>query len=149
MAVTPLAASPCPIARSLAVLGEKWTLLVVREALGGRTRFADFRTSLGVAPDVLTDRLQTLVEEGILTRQAYREQGQRERTEYVLTEAGRELTPVLAALAGWGRQHRSQDPDTTSRFVDARTASPVRLSFVDEQDRPIPPTEVSIVRGSS
>ncbi|HEY5821763.1 MAG TPA: helix-turn-helix domain-containing protein [Propionibacteriaceae bacterium] len=148
MVTTSPAASPCPIARSLAVLGERWTLLVVREAFSGRTRFADFRAQLGIAPDVLTDRLQTLVEFGILERRAYREERQRERTEYVLTPAGRDLTPVLASLAGWGRDHLPAERFSTSRFVEIATDNPVRLTFVDGQDRPIPAAEVALVQAS-
>ena len=75
----------CSIARSLEVLGQKWSLLIVREAMWGRTRFAEFRARLGVAPDVLTDRLGRLVDAGILERRPYREDGEREREEYVLS----------------------------------------------------------------
>jgi DNA-binding HxlR family transcriptional regulator len=121
MTATALAKSACPIARSLSVLGEKWTLLVVREALWGRTRFADFRANLGIAPDVLADRLQTLVEAGILARRPYREEGQREREEYVLTTAGRELLPVLAALAAWGNEHRESSAPLRSAHVEIAT----------------------------
>ncbi len=78
----------CSIARSLEVVGQKWSLLILREAFWGRTRFAEFRARLGVAPDVLTDRLGRLVDAGILQRRPYREDGEREREEYVLTEAG-------------------------------------------------------------
>ena len=91
----------CSIARSLVVLGERWSLLIVREAFSGVTRFADFRAALGVAPDVLTERLRTLVETGVLERRPYREPGCRPRHDYHLTPAGRDLlraaVPVHAA----------------------------------------------------
>ena len=96
----------CSIARSLEVIGQKWSLLIVREAFRGRTRFADIRTRLGVAPDVLTDRLARLVDAGILERRPYREAGEREREEYVLTDAGRALKPVLASIIEWGDEFR-------------------------------------------
>lgn len=139
------ATSRCPIARSLAVLGEKWTLLVVREALWGRTRFAEFRANLGIAPDVLTDRLQTLVQGGILERRAYREEGQREREEYVLTAAGQELLPVLAALAGWGNTHRPSTAERGSAYVELATGRPVQLAFVNETGRRLALAEVAAV----
>jgi DNA-binding HxlR family transcriptional regulator len=144
-ASTALATSRCPIARSLSVLGEKWTLLVVREALWGQTRFAEFRANLGIAPDVLADRLQTLVDAGILERQAYREEGQREREEYVLTDAGRELLPVLAALSTWGNAHRPGSTARSSAYVEIATGQPVELAFVSETGRRIALDEVAAV----
>jgi DNA-binding HxlR family transcriptional regulator len=140
-----LATSHCPIARSLAVLGEKWTLLVVREALWGRTRFAEFRANLGIAPDVLADRLQTLVDGGILQRRAYREEGQREREEYVLTDAGRDLLPALAALGNWGNQHRPSPDERTSAYVEIATGRPAQLAFVSETGRRLTLDEVTAV----
>jgi len=141
----PFATSHCPIARSLAVLGEKWTLLVVREALWGRTRFAEFRANLGIAPDVLADRLQTLVDGGILQRRAYREEGQREREEYVLTDAGRDLLPALAALGDWGIQHRPSPSRGSSAYVEITTGRPVQLAFVNESGRRLALDEVAAV----
>ena len=79
----------CPIARSLDVLGEKWTLMVVRDALAGATRFSEFQTSLGLPRDVLADRLDTLVQADVLTRRPYKPESGRTRDEYVLTPAGR------------------------------------------------------------
>src|ERR1700712_3660084 len=92
----------CSIARTVGVLGERWTFLILREALWGVTRFAQFRDALGIAPDVLTERLNTLVEYGVLTRSPYQEPGRRARFEYEVTTAGRELQVVLGALQQWG-----------------------------------------------
>src|SRR5262252_2889792 len=94
--------SACSIARSLGVLGERWTFLVLREAFMGVTRFAEFRDRLGVAPDVLSDRLATLVDYGVLERERYQEPGARPRLAYKLTPAGEELLVVLGALQQWG-----------------------------------------------
>ena len=94
--------SSCSIARSLGVLGERWTFLILREAFSGLSRFAEFRDSLGIAPDVLTDRLSTLVKYGVLEKAAYQEPGARARSAYLLTLAGRQLFVVLAALQQWG-----------------------------------------------
>src|SRR5437660_2974975 len=87
----------CSIARTLGVVGERWTFLILREAFLGATRFAEFRDRLGVAPDVLSDRLATLVEFGVMAREPYREPGARSRFAYRLTPAGRELQVVLSA----------------------------------------------------
>ena len=137
----------CSIARSLTVLGEKWTLLVVRDVRLGYTRFSDIRSRLGVAPDVLTDRLTKLVDVGVLSRRSYREEGAREREEYVLTPAGLELVPVLAALNQWGDEHLPTGFGSASRYVDAETGRPLRVAFVDEEGRVRSLGEVEIARG--
>src|SRR5262249_52054022 len=93
----------CSIARTLDVVGERWTLLVLRDAFNGVRRFEDFPASLPLARNVLTDRLQTLVEHGILQRRRYQERPP--RYEYRLTEKGFELYPVLIALLQWGDRH--------------------------------------------
>lgn len=136
----------CPIARSLAVVGEKWALLIVRDALAGATRFAEFRASLGIAPDMLADRLGKLVDHGILERRSYRDPGERARDEYVITEAGRELAPVLAALGGWGHAHLPVDDGSPFRFVDTGTGMPASAGFTDAGGRAIPLANVVLER---
>jgi DNA-binding HxlR family transcriptional regulator len=120
----------CSIARSLDALGQKWNLLIMREAFLGRSRFAEFQ-QIGAPTDVLTKRLNTLVEEGLLQRHPYREQGERVRDEYIPTEAGRDLLPILAALMAWGDEHRPTDHGPATRCVDETTGRPVHLAFVD------------------
>jgi DNA-binding HxlR family transcriptional regulator len=93
----------CSIAKPLSVLGERWALLVLRDVSLGRRRFDEIQDSLGVATNVLSQRLATLVEEGILERRRYSEHP--ERHEYRLTEKGRELMPVLWALMRWGDRY--------------------------------------------
>jgi DNA-binding HxlR family transcriptional regulator len=138
----------CSIARSLEVLGERWTFLILREALTGTTRFADFRSTLGVAPDVLSDRLATLVAAGVLEKRPYREPGARARDSYHLTPAGRELTIVLGALQQWGDEHRPYEPGPTvlRRSADGR---PLRVGFVDGEGREVPLDEVRFQRTST
>lgn len=97
-----LSAENCSIRRTLDVVGEKWTLLVLREAFYGVRRFADFHQALGCARNILSARLKTLVDEGILGRESYREPGSRPREEYRLTSKGIELFPALVALMQWG-----------------------------------------------
>jgi DNA-binding HxlR family transcriptional regulator len=137
----------CSVARSLEVLGEKWALLVVREAFFGVTRFADFRARLGVAPDVLTARLETLVDGGVVERRPYRDEGQRQREEYVLTEAGAELKTVLAAFVEWGDVHRPSGFGPSIAYVDRETEAPVRLAFVTDGGRELAPEDVAVVPG--
>jgi DNA-binding HxlR family transcriptional regulator len=101
----PLQASlqDCPVARTLQLIGEWWTVLIVRDAFSGLTRFDQFRRSLDISPAILAKRLQTLVDAGIMERRRYSEHPPRD--EYLLTASGRALRPVIAALREWGEQH--------------------------------------------
>jgi DNA-binding HxlR family transcriptional regulator len=137
----------CSVARSLEVLGEKWTLLVVREAFYGATRFSDFQDRLGIARDVLAARLSTLVEFGVLERRGYREIGERERTEYVLTPAGRELNVVLASLIQWGDSHRPTGFGPAVEHRHAETGELLHVGFVTEDGREVAPLDVLLAEG--
>jgi DNA-binding HxlR family transcriptional regulator len=96
---------PCTIARSVAVLGDHWNLLLVRQACLGTRRFDDFQRELGIGRNILTVRLNQLVAEGVMQRVAYQEKPP--RSEYRLTEQGREVFPILAAMAAWGERWRT------------------------------------------
>ncbi len=93
----------CSIARTLEVIGERWTMLIIRDALRGLRRFDEFRTSLGIARNILTTRLNRLVDNGILQRTSY--QDAPPRWDYTLTDRGRELATPLLALMHWGDRH--------------------------------------------
>jgi DNA-binding HxlR family transcriptional regulator len=97
----------CSIARSLEMIGERWTILIIRDAFLGVRRFDDFQKSLGVARNVLQGRLERLVEGGILERVRYQERP--ERFEYRLTEMGIDLWPVVVSLLSWGDKHLAPD----------------------------------------
>jgi DNA-binding HxlR family transcriptional regulator len=129
--------STCAIARTLAVLGERWTMLILREALSGTSRFADFRDNLGVASDILTDRLATLVEYGVLTKEPYREAGARTRYEYRLTPAGWELQVVLGALQQWGDEHLPWPDGPSIIRRDRRNHRPIHVGYIDDRGREV------------
>jgi len=93
---------PCTIARSVDLLGEGWTLLIMREAFSGSRRFEDFQRELGISRNILTLRLNRLVEEGLLTQVEYQERPV--RFEYRLTEKGRDVFPIIAAMAAYGEK---------------------------------------------
>lgn len=138
--------SSCAIARSLAVLGERWTMLILREALGGATRFAQFKDSLGIASDVLTDRLGTLVEYGVLSKEPYQEPGSRTRYEYFLTPAGQDLRVVLGALQQWGDEHLPWPEGPSVIRRDRRNDRPIHIGFVDDRGREVAADNVAWVR---
>ena len=93
----------CPIARSLEHVGEWWSMLILRDAFAGRTRFDEFEKSLGIAPNMLTRRLDSLIKAGMLERRRYNDRPPRD--EYILTERGRDFRPVLWALLAYGNRH--------------------------------------------
>jgi len=115
----------CSIARTLEVVGDRWTLLVIRDVVLGNRRFDQLLTSLGIASNVLTDRLNRLVEEGILERVPYSERPP--RFEYRLTEKGRELGVALIALMQWGDRHISDEPPRIARRASDGAAIAVRM----------------------
>ena len=96
---------PCSVARALEHVGEWWNILILRDAMIGLTRFDEFQTNLGIAPNTLTRRLNGLVESGLLDRRRYSERPPRD--EYILTDRGRDFLPVIAALLAWGNKHCS------------------------------------------
>src|SRR6202043_1024407 len=108
----------CPIARSLERVGEWWSILILRDALHGFARFDQFQSSLGIAPNMLTRRLNALVEAGLLARRRYNERPPRD--EYVLTARGRDFRPVIVALLAWGNTHFAPE-GASVLLVDART----------------------------
>jgi len=120
-------ASTCPIARTLAVLGDGWTMLILRDANSGLTRFDQFRKSLGIAPTMLTKRLAALTEERLLEKRLYSERPPRE--EYFLTEAGRAYLPVLFMIGAWGRKYRGKGK--LARYLDAETGLDIEPVAID------------------
>ena len=128
----------CSAARALQVLGDRWTMLVLREVFNGVRRFDDISAHIGVARDVLTRRLHTLVDEGILVRVPYRQPGARTRYEYRLTEAGKDLRPVLLALMAWGDRHRSDPAGIPVAVVHADCGGPVHLALECEGGHRLP-----------
>jgi DNA-binding HxlR family transcriptional regulator len=119
---------PCPIVRSLALFGDTWSILILRDAHAGLMRFDQFRKSLGIAPTILTRRLAALTDEGLLEKRRYSEHPPRE--EYVLTAAGRDFLPVLFMIGEWGRQHRGGGK--LVRFLDAEMGTEIKAVAVDE-----------------
>jgi DNA-binding HxlR family transcriptional regulator len=132
----------CSIARSLEILGERWTLLIVRDAFLGVCRFDKFQESLGIARNVLTDRLNRLVEEGILERVRYSQRPP--RYEYVLTPKGRELDIALAGFRQWGDKYLSERPPQLVRQKADR--KPVIAALVPKGSRVLSADEVETVR---
>ena len=138
---TRLENSCCPVARSLDVIGDWWSLLIVRDALRGVRRFSEFQKNLGIAKNMLAGRLKMLVDEGILHLQPASDGSAWQ--EYVLTEKGRALQTVLLALSQWGNAHLFAEGDVGTVMVDARDRKPLRkLTMVASDGRELGPDEV-------
>ncbi len=118
----------CPIARGLDRVGEWWSMLILRDAFAGITRFDDFQKSLGIVPTMLTRRLNALVGNGLLERRRYNERPPRD--EYVLTQRGEDFGPVLIALLAWGNRHFAPEGETI-QIIDRQTRQPVEPLLVD------------------
>ncbi|GAA4189689.1 hypothetical protein GCM10022288_17890 [Gryllotalpicola kribbensis] len=132
----------CSISRTVDILGPRWNFQIIREALAGITRFADFREMLGVSPDILSARLSSLVDAGVLERRKYHAPGERARDEYVLTQAGRELDIVISALRDWGDRHAPGEFGPISRRIRRSDETPVHVAYVDDAGREVPSEDV-------
>jgi len=136
---------PCPIARSLEHVGEWWSMLIVRDALLGCTRFDQFQKSLGIAPNMLTRRLNALVAAGLLERRRY--SAHPPRSEYVPTARARDFRPILIALLAWGNKHFAPEGPSVL-LVNARTGAAVEPVLVDAATgRPIASPEYALAPG--
>ena len=133
----------CSIARALELVGERWTLLIVRDAFLGLRRFEQFQESLGIARNVLTDRLNRLVEEGLLERVLYSERPK--RYEYRLTQKGRDLRLPLAGLREWGDKYLSEKPPRVLRRKADK--KPVVVALVPKGADVLRADEVELVPG--
>jgi DNA-binding HxlR family transcriptional regulator len=118
---------PCTVARALLRVGDAWSMLILRDAGYGATRFDQFRTNLGIAPNILTRRLAALTEAGLLEKRRYSERPPRD--EYMLTPKGRDFLPVLAAIGGWGRKHYGEG--RISHMADVETGAMIDPVVVD------------------
>jgi DNA-binding HxlR family transcriptional regulator len=116
---------PCPVARSVDIVGDRWSLLIVRDAFDGMRRFGDFQRSLGMARNILSDRLHRLVDAGILETRAASDGSAYQ--EYVLTAKGESLFTVVLALRQWGEAHLFARGERHSELIDKRTGKSVPL----------------------
>ncbi|WP_407174929.1 winged helix-turn-helix transcriptional regulator [Bradyrhizobium sp. STM 3562] len=140
---TSLEGDGCPIARSLDVIGDWWSLLIIRDAFLGRRRFGEFQKSLGLAKNILTARLRMLVEEGIL-RMAPASDGSAYQ-EYVLTEKGRGVFPILVALRQWSEEFDRCPESIATIMVDREKGRPVkRLELRAQDGRLLTPADIAL-----
>ncbi|MBU9815055.1 helix-turn-helix transcriptional regulator [Rahnella sp. C60] len=129
---TRLENTPCPAGRALDLIGDWWTLLIVRDAMYGISRFSEFQRSLGAAKNILSTRLKALVAEGILKIEPAADGSVYQ--DYVLTEKGRALQPVLVALGQWGSEYLFEEGEACTQLVDIENRQPLRKLEIHAQD---------------
>lgn len=117
----------CPVDRGLMRVGDRWSMLVLRDVERGLTRYEQLRTSLGIAPNILSRRLAALTDAGLLEKRRYSQRPPRD--DYLLTDAGRDFLPILVAIGAWGKKHNGAGALT--RQIDIESGKPVRPVVVD------------------
>ena len=135
------AVGKCPIEKTMALLGTKSAMLIMREAYYGTTRFEDFWRRVGVTKAAASARLNELVDAGLLERRPYKEPGQRSRDEYVLTDAGTDFMPVVWAMFEWGRKHVD---DSRLRLAHLDCGAEATVEIRCEEGHHVPPAEVGV-----
>ncbi|MGW1818624.1 winged helix-turn-helix transcriptional regulator [Streptomyces sp. NPDC002125] len=132
----------CPVARTLDMVGDRWSLLIIRDAMDGARAFTDFQHRTGIARNILTDRLRRLIERGILERQTA-PTGRRQN--YVLTDAGRDLFAVIVAARQWGERHAFASGETHSVLVDENGLPLPELRPTDAHGSPVDVDTTSVL----
>lgn len=135
----------CPVGRAVETVGEWWSILILRDALQGSTRFDEFSQSLGIAPNILSRRLAHLTKAGMFTRRRYHERPP--RYEYVLTDKARDFFPVIVALLAWGNKHLAPKGEAIllANRDDSRPFKPIVVDAADL--RPITPANAVVIAG--
>lgn len=137
-------ATHCSIAKAMEVVGTRSAILILREAFYGTTRFDDFAKRVGITEAVASARLRELTAEGLFERSPYQEPGQRTRHEYVLTEKGRDLLPVVLGLMQWGDKHLQGRRGAWMAMQDDETGEPVRVELRSESGREVALSELRL-----
>ncbi|MEM1403423.1 MAG: helix-turn-helix domain-containing protein [Pseudomonadota bacterium] len=135
----------CSLAQALEAIGERWSLLILREAFYGRTRFSQFLEELGISRNILTSRLYHLVEQGILEKRMAKETA---HTEYVLTEAGRSLRTVIVSLIQWGDEYRPHPDGERLALIDRDSGEPIsKMKLLTQSGEEVRPGGIDVIPG--
>ena len=135
----------CPIFRSVSEIGDQWMLLIIREAFMGIKRFDEFQSILHISKSVLTRKMKSLVENGILAKESYQEPNQRKRFEYILTPKGRDLYLIIMALMDWGNKYAVDQEGDRMKMIEKETETDVAFGMVNQQGQKVEPSEVKLL----
>lgn len=142
---TPATLLPCSIAATLSLIGEKWTILILRDVFSGVRRFDDFLQRLQCSPAVLSARLKRLTEAGLLRRVSYKEPGERERFQYHPTRAAVDLLPVLVGLMQWGDDHLAASGQGPAEVRSKLSGLKIRAALIDESGTQVAPNDMQLL----
>jgi DNA-binding HxlR family transcriptional regulator len=142
---SPIPASECNLAKSFELIGERWTLMILRSALYGVCRFDDFQTDLGIPRSVLSNRLAGLVESEVMEKREYREDGQRMRVEYPLTAMGKTLALPFIAMTEWGDRWLSEGKQPPLSLRSKVSGQRVNVAWIDERGKAVAPNDVETI----
>lgn len=141
---SPVALKDCHLAKTIEMIGDRWTLLILRSAMFGVRRFDDFQTELNIPRTVLSGRLKKLCAAELIEKKGYKQPGKRTRPEYVLTRKGQTLQPALIALTQWGDDWLAPDAAPPISFTHVGTRKAVRAGFVDTDGQVVEPGDMRI-----
>ncbi len=141
----PVDLTNCSIAATLSLIGEKWTILILRDVFSGVRRFDDFLERLQCSPAVLSARLKTLTEAGLLRKVSYKAPGERERFAYHPTRAAVDLLPVLVGLMQWGDAHMADDGSGPAEVRSKLSGLKVRAALIDEAGETVSPSDMQLL----
>jgi len=141
IAAAPISMNDCGMAKAAEILGDKWRLLLLREAFYGVRRFDDLKEDIGIPGATLSDRLKSMVDDGLLEGHPYRQGNARPRTEYMLTEAGRDTATILLAMMYWADNHLA-GKKTPLDMVSASSGEVLRIAFVNQDDNVVAPENI-------
>jgi DNA-binding HxlR family transcriptional regulator len=141
---SPIPAAKCNLARSFDIIGDRWSLLILRSALYGVRRFDDFRGDTGAPGSVLSARLKKLIAAGLIEPREYQDEGQRKRNEYSLTPMGKSLALPFMAMTNWADTWLSRKPPPLT-LRSKSTGLAIRVAFVDEKGRAVRPDDIATV----
>jgi DNA-binding HxlR family transcriptional regulator len=145
---SPIPPESCNLASAIEVVGDRWTLLILRAALYGVRRFDDFQAELKCPRTVLSGRLKGLVDAGLLVKRPYKAPGKRARPEYTLSAMGLSLRPILIGLTQWGDAWLGSGESAPISFTKAGTKAAIRAAFVDADGREVRPDQIrTVIRG--
>ena len=135
----------CPVTKAMRALGDKWTLLIIRECFWGVRRFDDFQTNLNISKSVLTKKLNQLIEQELLEKRSYKVEGQRTRYEYTFTQKGKDLTKIILSFLDWGNKYLIKEGEMTIKVIDKTTQNDVSIDILDSSGKRLKYRELEMI----
>lgn len=124
----------CPIMKAVKEIGDKWTLLILRECFLGFKRFDDFQTNLNISKSVLTTKLSNMIDLNLLEKRSYKNEGERTRHEYLLTQKGKDLMKIILSFMEWGNEYLVNEGELTLKVVEKSAQNDIEIAILNQAD---------------